>query len=329
MFRIIFPVLACLCLLFGAPDSGQAAPTIIRFSHVVGDDTPKGQAALKLKSIVEERMGDRFVVEVYPNSSLFDDDQIFEALLLDDAQMAAPSLSKFTVYTKSLQVFDLPFLFQDLTAVDRFQKSPEGQALLTSFTDRGLLGLGYLHNGMKQLSANRKLSVPQDATGLKFRIQPSEVLKAQFAAIGAEAVPKPFSQVFSLLSTGVLDGQENTWSNIYSQKFHTAQTHITESNHGLLDYMVVTSVNFWEGLSSEDQRDLRAAVEEAIAFANDLAGKIEQADRQKVVDAGTAEVVQLSRNERNQWVEAMRPVWQQFEDGIGRDLINKAYGANQ
>ncbi|MCB2173991.1 TRAP transporter substrate-binding protein [bacterium] len=329
MFRFVSAVILSVCCLVLMTLSVQAAPIIIRFSHVVGDDTPKGQAALKFKSIVEERLKDRFVVEVYPNSTLFDDDQIFEALLLDDAQMAAPSLSKFTIYTKALQVFDLPFLFQDMAAVERFQKSPEGQALLTSFTHRGLIGLGYLHNGLKQMSANKKLSVPEDAAGLKFRIQPSEVLSAQFAAVGAEGVPKSFSQVYSLLSTGVLDGQENTWSNIYSKEFHTVQTHITESNHGLIDYMVVTSVNFWEGLSAEEQQQLQAALDEAITYANDLAGKIQQDSRQQVLDAGEAEVIQLSRNERTRWVEAMRPVWKQFEDGIGKELIDTAYSANQ
>jgi C4-dicarboxylate-binding protein DctP len=329
MFRSFFPVVVCCYLLFGAASIGQAAPTVIRFSHVVSNETPKGQAALKLKSIVAERMWGRFEVEIYPNSTLFDDDQVFEALLLNDVQMAAPSLSKFSLFTKKLQVFDLPFLFLDMSAVDRFQASLEGQALLGSLRDRGLIGLGYLHNGMKQLSANRKISVPGDAAGLKFRIQPSDVLEAQFAAIGAEAVQKPFSQVYSLLSAGVVDGQENTWSNILSKKFHTVQTHITESNHGVIDYMVVTSVNFWESLSPEDQRDLRTAVNDALAFANELADNSQKDSRQKVLDSGEAEVVQLSGDERTRWVEAMRPVWKQFEDGIGKELIDTAYSANQ
>ncbi len=329
MVRVIQMFAVMVCGVFMLAASLQAAPIVIRFAHVVGDDTPKGQAALKFKSLVEERLSDRFVVEVYPNSTLFDDDQVFEALLLDDVQMAAPSLSKFTIYTKSLQLFDLPFLFQDMTAVDRFQRSPEGQALLLSFTHRGLVGLGYLHNGLKQLSANKKLSVPEDAAGLKFRIQPSEVLRAQFATVGAEGVPKPFSQVYSQLAAKVLDGQENTWSNIYSQKFHTVQTHITESNHGLLDYMVVTSVNFWESLSTEEQRRLKEVLDEAIAYGNDLAATIEQGDRQKVVESGAAQVVQLSRDERARWVDAMRPVWRQFEGDIGRELIEQAFNANQ
>lgn len=313
-----------LCLVSVA----VAEPTVIRFAHVVTDDSPKGQMALKFKSLVEKRLKDRFVVEVYPNSTLFDDDQIFEALLLDDVQMAAPGMAKFSVYTKKLQLFDLPFLFQDMAAVDRFQHSEEGQELLTSFTNRGLIGLGYLHNGLKQLSATKKLETPEDATGLKFRVMSSAVLEAQFTALKADPVPKPFSQVYSLLSTGVLDGQENTWSNIYSKKFYTVQPFITQSNHGVLDYMVVTSVNFWEGLSQEDRKVLKDLINEAIDFGNELASRKALEDRQKVVDAKTSEIIQLSKEQRRQWVEAMKPVWSQFETEIGKELIDTAYKAN-
>lgn len=318
-------------LLFGLllASTLDAAPIVIRFSHVVSDNTPKGQMALKFKQLVAERMKDQFVVEVYPSSTLFDDDQIFEALLLDDVQMGAPSMSKFSVYTQKLQVFDLPFLFQDMGAVDRFQKSPEGQNLLTSFVDRGLVGLGYLHNGLKQMSATKKLVEPADAAGLKFRIQNSDVLKAQFQAIGAEPIPKPFSQVYSLLSTGVLDGQENTWSNINSKKFYEVQPYITESNHGLIDYMVVTSVNFWESLTDKEKEGLQKALDESIAYGNELAGKQVSGARQKVVDSKKAEIIQLSAGQRAKWVEAMRPVWKQFEKDLGKELIDKAYQSNK
>lgn len=317
-----------LALLLAA---GQihAAPVVIRFSHVVADNTPKGQMALKFKSLVNERMKDKFVVEVYPNSQMFDDSQIFEALLLDDVQMAAPSMSKFSVYTKKLQVFDLPFLFREMTAVERFQKSSDGQALLTSFTNRGLIGLGYLHNGLKQLSATRKLVEPDDAKGLKFRIISSDVLEAQFKAVGADTAKKPFSQVYTLLATGVLDGQENTWSNIYSKKFYTVQPYITESNHGLVDYMVVTSVNFWESLSENDRKELQKALDEAIAHGNVLANKKAKEDRQKIINSKEAEIIKLTNAQRLKWVNAMKPVWKQFEGEIGKELINSAFNSNQ
>ncbi len=315
-------------MVFGSIAIAAAEPVVIRFSHIVSENTPKGQMALKFKALVEEQLKDKFVVEVYPNSQMFDDNQIFEALLLDDVQMGAPSMSKFSVYTKKLQLFDLPFLFEDMAAVDRFQSSAAGQELLTSFTDRGLIGLGYLHNGLKQLSATKKLVTPNDAQNLKFRIMSSDVLEAQFRAVGAESVKKPFSQVFNLLSTGVLDGQENTWSNIFSKKFYEVQPYITESNHGVLDYMVVTSVNFWEGLTSEEQSALKSVLDQAIAHGNELAGKKAMEDRQKVINSKKAEIVKLSKAQRNAWVTAMKPVWQQFEGQIGQDLINKAFSTN-
>lgn len=321
-------ILVALILSVFTVGVAQAAPIVIRFAHAVTDNTPKGQMALKLKELVDERLKGKYIVEVHPNSSMFNDDQIFEALLLDDAQLGAPSLSKFTKYTDKLQIFDLPFLFKDIEAVDRFQETPEAQALLESIKPRGLLGLGYLHNGLKQLSATKKLVSPSDAEGLKFRIMSSAVLEAQFNAVGAEALKRPFSQVYDLLSAKVVDGQENTWSNIYSKKFYAVQPYITESNHGVVDYMVVTSVDFWESLPEEDAKVLKAAVHEAIAFGNNLAKVKAVEDKQKVANSQQTEIIQLTAAQRQEWIEAMRPVWTQFERQIGREIINKAYEMN-
>ena len=321
-------ILVAVILSLFSVSLAQAAPVKIRFAHAVAENTPKGQMALKLKDLVNERLNGKYVVEVYPNSSMFNDDQIFEALLLDDAQLGAPSLSKFTKYTQKLQIFDLPFLFKDIEAVDRFQKTPEGQDLLASIRHRGLIGLGYLHNGLKQLSATKKLVSPSDAQGLKFRIQSSDVLEAQFKAVEAESLKRPFSQVYELLSAGIIDGQENTWSNIFSKKFHTVQPYITESNHGLVDYMVVTSVEFWESLPEEDVKTLKAAIDDAITFGNELAKVQATEDKQKIQNSGQTEIVQLTPAQRNAWVEVMRPVWTQFEREIGREVVNKAYAMN-
>ncbi len=228
-----------------------AAPIVIKFSHVVAENTPKGQMANKFKDLIDERLDGKVEVEVFPNSQLFGDNKVLEAMVLGDVQLAAPSLSKFKKYTKSLQIFDLPFLFKDMAAAERFQQSPEGQKLLMAMKKKGFIGLGYLHNGMKQLSASDPLRVPADAEKKKFRIMSSDVLAAQFEAVGAMPLKKPFSEVFTLLQTRAIDGQENTWSNIYSKKFFEVQPYITESNHGLLDYLVVTSAEFWLGLPDD------------------------------------------------------------------------------
>ena len=329
MFQKVSKILAVTAVsAMLAVSSAVAAPITIKFAHVVAENTPKGQMANKFRDLVAERMGDKVVVEVFPNSQLFGDNKVLEAMLLGDVQLAAPSLSKFSRYTKSLQLFDLPFLFKDMAAVEKFQSSEAGQQLLLSMEDKGLIGLGYIHNGLKQLSASKPLRVPADADGLKFRIQASDVLAAQFEALNAVPLKKPFSEVFTLLQTKAIDGQENTWSNIYSKKFFEVQDYITESNHGLIDYLIVTSAEFWNGLPDDIRMDVKKALDEAVAFGNQVAADKATGDRQKVVDSKRSEIIQLTDEERAQWVEVMKPVWKEFEEEIGKELIDAAYASN-
>jgi C4-dicarboxylate-binding protein DctP len=285
--------------------------------------------ANKFRDLVAERLGGKVVVEVYPNSQLFGDDKVLEAMLLGDVQLAAPSLSKFSRYTKQLDIFDLPFLFNDIAAVDRFQMGPDGQKLLGSLKKKGLVGLGYLHNGMKQMSADRPLHTPADIRGLKMRIQASDVLAAQYEAVGAVPVKKPFSEVFTLLQTKAIDGTENPWSNAYSQKFYEVQPYITETDHGVLDYMVVTSSEFWMDLPDDVRNELKTALDEAVTYGNQVAADLAKEDRQKIIDSKRTEVIALTPEERAQWVEAMKPVWKKFEPQIGKEYIDAARAANQ
>ncbi|HEY3460660.1 MAG TPA: DctP family TRAP transporter solute-binding subunit, partial [Casimicrobiaceae bacterium] len=246
-------------------------PIVIKFSHVVADKTPKGQAALKFKELAEKYLPGKVQVQVFPNSQLFGDGQELDALLLGDVQFIAPSLSKFDRYTKKLQVYDLPFMFENLAAVDRFQQSPAGKALLDSMTSKGIKGLAYWHNGMKQLSTDKpQLKRPEDVKGLKFRIQASDVLEAQFRALGANPQKMAFAEVYQALQTGVVDGQENTWSNIYTQKFHEVQKTIAETNHGVIDYMVITNAKWWDGLPADVKAGLQKAMDEATVYGNKL-----------------------------------------------------------
>ncbi len=305
------------------------AQTVIKFSHVVAENTPKGQGAVLFQKKVAERLGGKVKVEVYPNSQLFGDAKEMEALLLGDVHIIAPSLSKFDRYTKKLQVFDLPFLFDDIAAVDRFQNSADGQKLLASMKDKGLLGLGYWHNGMKQMSANKPLRKPEDAAGLKFRIQASDVLEAQFKALNANPQKMAFAEVYQGLQTGVVDGQENTWSNIYSQKFHEVQKYISETNHGVIDYLLVTNAQFWDGLPKDVRTELEAILKEVTAEVNKMAGDINESDKKKIADSGRTEIIQLSKEEKAAWRKAMEPVWKKFESDIGADLIKAANASNQ
>ena len=306
----------------------SAAPIVIKFSHVVAENTPKGQMANKFAELVDQNLHGKVKVEVFPNSQLFGDNKVLEAMILGDVQMAAPSLSKFKKYTKSLQIFDLPFLFKDMAAVEKFQQGPVGQKLLMATKKKGLIGLGYLHNGLKQLSASEALRVPADAKGKKFRIMSSDVLAAQFKAVNAMPLKKPFSEVFTLLQTKAIDGQENSWSNIYSKKFYEVQPYITESNHGVLDYFVITSAEFWMGLPDDIRTQLKKDLDEAIAFGNKVAGEKAISDRQKIIDSKRSTIVELTPAERQQWVDAMKPVWKQFEGQIGKEYIDAAVQAN-
>ena len=306
------------------------APIVIKFSHVVADQTPKGQGALKFKELAEKKFPGRVNVQVFPNSQLFGDGKELEALLLGDVQLIAPSLSKFDRYTKKIQVFDLPFLFDDIAAVDAFQAGPKGQELLGSMVNRGLRGLGYWHNGMKQMSTSRdKLVRPEDVKNLKFRIQASDVLEAQFRALNASPQKMSFSEVYQGLQTGVVDGQENTWSNIYSQKFFEVQKTIAETNHGVIDYMVVTNAKWWDGLPADIRAGLTEAMAQATLHANKLANDFNEADRKKIAEAGRAKIQKLSKEDVAAWRKAMEPVWKKFEGDIGRDVIDAALKSNK
>ncbi|OMH38886.1 TRAP transporter substrate-binding protein [Motiliproteus sp. MSK22-1] len=329
MKKLLASTIVCSALIIGTLDSAVAANKItIKFSHVVAENTPKGKMANRFKSLLEQRVGERVEVDIYPNSQLFGDNKVLQAMLLGDVQIAAPTLSKFSRYTKKLQLFDLPFLFKDMEAVERFQSSDQGRSLLKSMERKGLIGLGYLHNGMKQLSANDPLRIPQDANGKKFRIMSSDVLQAQFEAVKAVPLKKPFSEVFTLLQTKAIDGQENTWSNIYSKKFHEVQPYITESNHGLVDYMVVTSVEFWQQLDNELRREIKQAMDEAIQFGNQVALEKSVSDRQAILDSKRSELITITDSQRQLWIDAVQPVWKQFESQIGNALIEAAVQSN-
>ena len=326
--RLLIAAIALTGMAFASSQALAADPLVIKFSHVVAENTPKGQMAKRFKELVDQRLAGKVTVEVYPNSQLFNDDTVVPAMLLGDVHLAAPALSKFGKYTSKLQVFDLPFLFKDLEAAERFQKGPAGEKLLTSMTDKGILGLGFLHNGLKQLSASKPLMEPADANGLKFRIMQSDVLASQFKALEATPLKKPFSEVFTLLQTKAIDGQENTWSNIYSKKFFEVQEYITESNHGLLDYLVVTSDSFWKGLPDDIRSEVGKALNESIAHGNKIALEKAVNDRRRILDSGRTKLIELTDEQRLKWVEAMKPVWKQFEDEIGKDIIDAAVAAN-
>ncbi|WP_159589069.1 DctP family TRAP transporter solute-binding subunit [Chelativorans xinjiangense] len=297
---------------------------VIKFSHVVAaKGHPKGDAAQLLAERVNEEMNGTACMEVYPNSTLYDDDKVMEALVLGDVQLAAPSLSKFEAYTLKYRLFDLPFLFPTLEAVNAFNGSDQGKELLKVTEDEGYTGLGYWMSGLKQFSANKPLVEPSDASGLKFRVQTSDVAVAMIEAMGGSAQKLAFNEVYGALQTGVVDGQENSWCNIYTQKFFEVQDGITETNHQLLAYLLVTSTEWLEGLEPEVHDQFLSIAEEVTEEANAAVADKEATCRQNILDAG-GEIRELTPEQREEWVSTMKPVWEQFEGDIGADLINAA-----
>ncbi|MEF1283487.1 TRAP transporter substrate-binding protein [Vibrio sp. M250220] len=314
---------------FNAAANCDLGETVIKFSHVTNTDKhPKGIAASLLEKRVNEEMNGKVCLQVFPNSTLYDDDKVLEALLNGDVQLAAPSLSKFEKFTKKYRIFDLPFLFEDVEAVDRFQNSEAGEKLKNAMKRRGLQGLAFWHNGMKQMSANKPLITPEDAKGLKFRVQASDVLVAQFEQLGGNPQKMSFKEVYGGLQTKVIDGQENTWSNIYGKKFFEVQDGITETNHGILDYLVVTSNDFWNGLPEDQRQQLATIIEEVTTERNAESSRVDLANKNNIIEAGGV-VRTLTAEERQQWVTALQPVWKKFEKDIGSDLIEAAIASNK
>jgi len=308
-------------------DSSACDPgeRVVKFSHVTGGTThPKVVAANNFAARVNKEMNGRLCVEVFPNSTLFGDSKELEALLLGDVQLLAPSLSKFGSYTPKYGVFDLPFIFKNMDQAIRFTNSPQGKDLLYAMKDNvGFVGLGYWMSGMKYFSANKKLILPSDAKGLKFRVQTSDVAKAMIEAMGASPQAMAFSEVYGALQTGVVDGQENTWSNIYTKKFYEVQDSITQTDHQLLAYLFMTSQDFLDSLSPADRKQFLQIADEVTQEANQSVKAKEAENRANILKAG-GKINTLTPEQRQIWVETMKPVWKKFQNDIGENLINAA-----
>lgn len=326
---LIIAGIAAAVFVAAAP-AVYAKEIVIKFSHVTsGKKHPKYLAAQEFAKRVNTQMKGKVRIEVYPGGQLFDDKSVLIELIKGRAvQMAAPSLSKFESITKKFRIFDLPFLFNDINAVNAFQASKHGKALLKSLEKKGITGLAYWHNGMKQMSANKPLIKPSDAKGLKFRVQQSDVLVAQFRQLGATPQRMAFKEVYGALQTGVVDGQENTWSNIYSKKFFEVQDGITETDHGIIDYAVIVSKRFWSKLPKDIRTQLEKIMAEVTADRNGLARQLNLENRQKILDSkGTIRT--LTAAQRAAWKTAMKPVWKKFSKQIGPDLIKAAEAFNK
>ncbi|MGG4773597.1 DctP family TRAP transporter solute-binding subunit [Alcaligenaceae bacterium 429] len=311
-----------------ASSAWAADPLVIKFSHVVAPDTPKGKGADRFKQLAEEYTNGNVVVEVYPNSQLYKDKEELEALQLGAVQMLAPSLAKFgPLGVREFEVFDLPFIFENKDDLRKVTNGQVGKDLLAKLEPKGIKGLAYWDNGFKVMSANSPLHTPDDFLGLKMRIQSSKVLEAQMQALDAVPQVMAFSEVYQGLQTGVVDGTENPPSNMYTQKMHEVQKHATTSNHGYLGYAVIVNKKFWEGLDEETRTQLERAMEEATEYANEIAQQENDESMAAMKASGKTTFYDLTDEERQEWIKQLRPVHQQMASRIGQETIDAVYKA--
>jgi C4-dicarboxylate-binding protein DctP len=323
MRKLMWAAAAIAALALAGGASAQS-PIVIKFSHVVASDTPKGKAAEKFKELAEKYSAGKLKVEVYPNSTLYKDKEELEALQLGAVQMLAPSNSKFgPIGVREFEVFDLPYILPDLATVRKVTDGALGTRLLKLVEPKGMVGLAYWDNGFKQMTANKKLIAPSDYRGLKFRIQSSKVIEAQFRTLGAIPQVMAFSEVYQALQTGVVDGQENTWSNIYTQKMHEVQKYATVTNHGYIGYVVVANKKFWEGLPPDIRAACEKALKEATEFGNGQSAKENDEALEDIKKAGKTEIIKLTPEQDEAMRKAMMPVYKEVASRVGQPLIDE------
>jgi len=320
-------VAAALAMALSGPALAQG-PIVIKFSHVVTPDTPKGKAAEQFKKLAEERTKGKVKVEIYPNSQLYKDKEELEMLQLGSVQMLAPSLAKFgPLGEREFEAFDLPYIFENYDELHKVTEGPIGLGLLKKLEPKGIVGLAYWDNGFKVMTANKPLRKPEDVKGLKLRIQSSKVLDAQMRALGGIPQVMAFSEVYQALQTGVVDGTENTDSNIYTQKMHEVQKFLTVTDHGYIGYVVVVNKKFWDGLPPDIRTTLEGAMKDATSYGNHIARQENDAALEAIRKSGKTQIISLTPQEKLAWKKVLIPVHAQMGDKIGKDLIQSIYKA--
>lgn len=319
---LMLPLLTALLMVPVLADE----PIVIKFSHVVAHDTPKGRAAEKFKELAEKLSHGRVRVQLYPNGQLYRDGEELAALQSNNVQMLAPSLSKFgALGVRQFELFDLPYLFPSEKVLYRLMDGEIGQQLLKLLAPKGIVGLAYWDNGFKHFSSNKPLRKPEDFRGLTMRIQPSAVLEAQMTALGATPKPMAFSEVYGALAQGVVDGTENPASNFYTQKMYEVQKHLTLSQHGYVGYAVVVNKGFWDGLPADIRSQLTQAMQEATQYQRQIAASENRDALAAIKATNTTEVYLLPTADRETLRKQMLPVHAQYMNVIGKDLIYGAY----
>lgn len=325
---LLLAVGMCLLVGCGGNSSNMAAgtaedPIIVKFSHVTSPDSPKGAAAQRYADLVAERTEGRVKVEVYPSSQLYGDKEELEALMAGNVHIIAPTAAKMLGLVPAFQIFDLPFLFVNKEVCYQAFDGEVGQKLFKQLEPHGIIGLAFWENGFKHFGNNKRvLKSPEDFKGLKFRIMAGKVLEAQFKAIDAAGAVVPFGETYTALQQGTVDGQENTWNNMETQKFYEVQPYLTQSNHGRLDYVILTNTTFWNGLPDDIRQIMDETMKEVTAWEREQAEALNNKSLEIIKASGKCQVYELTPEETKAFQDKMEPVWEEFEDVIGKDLID-------
>src|SRR5205809_5711972 len=319
--RAFLALAACVAIACTGTAAAQQ-PIVIKFSHVVALDTPKGKGAEYFKKLAEERTKGRVKVEVYPNSALFKDGEEMEALQLGSVQMLAPSVSKFgPLGVREFEVYDLPYIFDNYDELHKVNDGPIGKQLFKKLESKGIIGLAYWDNGFKDMSANKLLRKPEDMKGLKMRIQSSKVLDGEMRALGALPQVMAFSEVYQAMQTGVVDGSENPPSNFYTQKMHEVQKYLALTDHGVIEYAVITNKKFWDGLPADVRTTLEGAMKDATKYANDIAKKENDDALEAVRKSGRTQIITLTADEKAQMKKGLLSVHKENESRDGKEIL--------
>lgn len=328
MHKYFITGLIILGFIFHAAEDVSYSETVIKFSHVVAPDTPKGQAVEMFARIVNQKLKGRVRVEVYPNSKLYRDREEIEALQINAVQMLAPSFAKFTEWVPEYQLLDFPYLANSYRQMHAILDGYVGQALFKKLESQGIKGLAYWDNGFKSISTNKKLiKAPRDMSGMRMRIQASKALDAQFKLAGAIPVPMAFSEVYKALQQGVVDGTENPISNLYTQRMHEVQKYLTISDHGYLGYAVIANRKFWDGLSPDIRKVLEDVLKEVTKWEREISDDLNKRDLESVKKYGKTQIYYLTQKEKDEWKRFFIPVHKQLENIVTKELLNAAYKA--
>lgn len=299
-------------------------PLVVKFSHVTTPESPKGKAAVKFAELLQEKTGGKVKVEVYPSSQLYGDKDELEALQAGNVQVIAPSATKLVGFNPSFQIVDMPFLFKNRDSVLKFWDGELGKSLMNSLESKNLQGLAMWENGFKVFTSNKPIAKPEDFKGQKFRTQAGKVLEAQFKALGSGAATIPFGETYTALQQGTVDGQENTWNNIDTQKYEEVQKNLLVSNHGRIDYIVLTNKKWYSALPEDIKKAFDEAMAEATTYERQLAVELDKGSEEKLRKSGKFQIIELSEAERESYVKLMEAVYSEFEKTVGKEIIEGA-----